>query len=983
MSSTDDDDFPLAAALHELLAVDVEELIATGESPLLDHFTPVTSELLRHWFEADRCDIREANFHAGQRAALINIIYAHEVLHAPRLLDLYNALAPKALLRPGALGVVSNERNDHPKYAAKMATGTGKTWVLNALITWSYLNHVATPSDTRFTKNFLVIAPGLIVYERLLDSFMGKEHDGARDFETSDLYTFRQLFVPDTYRDQLFAFIQSSVTRKDEIGTKVTSGGMVAITNWHLLAGQEDDLFLPEEDDVTAPGADIDAAAAVRSFIPLTPGTAAGNALDGLDRKFLRGGALDSLVELDDLMVFNDEAHHVHSIKKGGEINEVEWQRSLNEIASTKAERFIQVDFSATPYNAIGTGAKTRKEWFPHIVVDFPLADAMKSGLVKAIALDRRKDLASLELDFSAERDDSGSVTGLSNGQRVMLRAGLTKLRILEQQFAGIDPSKHPKMLVMCEDTTVTPHVAQFFAGEGVDDDDVLTIDSKKKAELSPAAWGEVREQLFDIDARPEPSIIVSVLMLREGFDVNNICVVVPLRASAAPILLEQTIGRGLRLMWRGDDRVEEMKSETRDRIRQKLEPENYFDVLFIVEHPAFVQFYEELLAGGLAGEVEGDDSDVETRVTGDLETIGLRDGYEPFDFLIPVVIRDADEELVEPSVDPRSLSPGRHAGIEGGVIWLKDLLGKGDTFISHDAETGTQYGDYRVDGGVMTATGYGDYLSRLTNRIATALSGGVTSSAKKLNDIARFPLMLTYRPHLTGWIDIYIRERLFDTDFDPTVDENWRILLLPDVIDDISSKFATALVETIANADLGGADVLHRAVSDVSSITVRTSASVEVTRCIFQRLPYPVRAGGLEKRFLEWAESDTKIEAFLKVDERKHTMVHRPYLKADGMPAYYSPDFLVRTATDVFVVETKAQGALSDENVRRKKRAALSWVQQINRLHPEQRSDREWNYVLLGQDTVETWHQSGSRCSELLDYARLVPEGPAQPTMF
>ena len=61
----------------------------------------------------------------------------------------------------------------------------------------------------------------------------------------------------------------------------------------------------------------------------------------------------------------------------------------------------------------------------------------------------------------------------------------------------------------------------------------------------------EIKEKLFNIDRYAQPKVIVSVLMLREGFDVNNICVVVPLRASTASILLEQTIGRGLRLMWR------------------------------------------------------------------------------------------------------------------------------------------------------------------------------------------------------------------------------------------------------------------------------------------------------------------------------------------------------------------------------------------------------------------------------------------------
>jgi len=122
----------------------------------------------------------------------------------------------------------------------------------------------------------------------------------------------------------------------------------------------------------------------------------------------------------------------------------------------------------------------------------------------------------------------------LSEGQRVMLRAGLAKLRKLERDFASIDPSRHPKMLVVCEDTTVSPRVAEFLRDQeglryqGDMDDDILLIDSGKKAELGEKDWAPVRERLFNVDRHATPKVIVSVLMLREGFDVNNICVIVP-----------------------------------------------------------------------------------------------------------------------------------------------------------------------------------------------------------------------------------------------------------------------------------------------------------------------------------------------------------------------------------------------------------------------------------------------------------------------
>lgn len=969
-------DFPLAKGLSAVVDPLIPGIVDGSGSKMLDQVTPVTAELLRFWFQQEYCELRELNFHTGQRAAILHIIYAHEVLGTTRLRDLYETVAPEAMLEGGVLGEVTRDRHDYPKYAAKMATGTGKTWVLNALLVWQYLNKLANPQDPRFSSNFLLVAPGLIVYDRLLDSFQGKEQDGERDFATSDIYRQQDLFIPDTYRTQVFTFLQSSVVTKAEIGRKVTGSGMIAITNWHLLAGKEDPDFLGDS-EVQAPGAEIDPKAAIESFFPLTPGTSSGHGLDVLDRRYLRGGPLQALKDLPDLVVFNDEAHHIHEVRKSDEVTDVEWQKSLSEIASTKGCRFIQIDFSATPYNEVGSGRSKGKAYFPHIVVDFDLKSAMRAGLVKSLALDKRKEIAALPLDFKAERDEQKRVTGLSNGQRVMLQAGLKKLQILEEQFADADPDKHPKLLVVCEDTNVTPHVVEYLQSTGLSEDDILRVDSGRKAELGPKDWEPIREKLFDVDRHKQPKVIVSVLMLREGFDVNSICVIVPLRSSQASILLEQTIGRGLRLMWRGDPSIDELKAETRERISKGMEPTNYFDVLFIVEHPAFSEFYDELVNGGLMVET-GDDAD-NTGATGDLEHVDLRPGYQAYDFEIPVILRDADEELRQPSINPLELAPSPYP-----LDLIIKTVGKGDRFVSQDAQTGTQYGDYRVDGGVLTATGYNDYLSRMTTRITEALGRTMTKSQSKYNENAKFPILQAYRPLLTGWLDSYIRHRLFGQEFDPLAEENWRVLLLDDVAHSIAGTFATKLVELQDSQVVASAEVQHRSLSEVTTIPVRGSTAEEVNKCIYPKLPIPSQGGGLERRFIRWADKDSGIEALAKVHEYRHDFLRRPYLKADGMPGQYSPDFLIRTPFTIYVVETKAQSALSDENVQRKQKAALAWCEQINELPEEQRDGRDWAYVLLGETIVNEWHKKNATVTDLLEYARLrKASSPRQERMF
>lgn len=964
-----DDSLALAAALTRRtaqLCIGLEE----GRADIYELVTPATAELLRWWFLEDLCAARSANFHSGQRQAILNTIVAHEVLGAVDLKALYRAVAPDALLTGNRLHEVSLAKHAHPKYCLKMATGTGKTWVLQALIVWQLLNRSAMQEegidDVRFTRQFLIVAPGLIVYDRLLDAFLGRMRFGVRDFSTSDITRYAELFIPESHRDAVFGFVRGNVCSKDEIGLKTTGNGMIAITNWHLLAEADDGEIM---DEVVAPGAAVAPHAVIEALLPLTPGKSAGNSLDVLDRRHARGGVLDYLAGLSELMVFNDEAHHIHEVKREGETTEVEWQRSLTRIAECKGRRFVQVDFSATPYNDLGAGRSRRKVYFPHVVVDFDLKAAMAAGLVKSLVLDRRKEIGALPLEFKAERDEEGNPK-LSEGQLVMLRAGLAKLRKLEADFARLDPERPPKMLVVCEDTTVSPLVVQFLKDEGLADDEVMAIDSGRKAELGEKDWAPIRERLFDVDRHAVPRVIVSVLMLREGFDVNNICVIVPLRSSQAQILLEQTIGRGLRLMWREPDYAD-IKRENRERIRNGQEPASLIDVLSIVEHPAFQSFYDELMTAGVAGATT-EDGDLASS-TGDVVSVGLRDGFEAFDFAIPFILRETDEwvERQAPEMEALpSFSAMNHSE-------LMAMLGKGDVFVSQDLQTSTLFGDYRVNGAVMNVAGYNDFLARLTRRIAQALSHPLP----KGNRIAahlQTPYLQVNTAELTGWLEHYVRNRLFGGAFDPMADENWRLLLLQPVIDHITRVFAVALIESETTQIDGESEVRFRRLSEVTRLPMRESASLPVTKSIYERQAYPLRSGGLEKAFIEWAQADSSIAAFCKLSETRHDFARLRYVKEDGLPAFYSPDFLVREPDAVYLVETKAQGQLSTPNVQRKLKAATAWCERINALDPAMRNGCQWHYVLLGEDAFHDWRKRGAHLAELLRYARVRPMNDA-----
>lgn len=966
-----EDQLALAAALTartNQLCIGLEE----GAADILDLVTPTTADLLRWWFGADMVAARQAlNFHPGQRQAILNAIVAHEVLEAADLQQLYQQVAPDALLAGTRLAEVSQTKHAHPKYCFKMATGTGKTWVLQALLVWQLLNKTAVlesgSDDPRFTRQFLIVAPGLIVYERLLDAFCGKERDGVRDFSSSDVAQYAELFVPDAHRERVFGFVRGNVCNKSEIGLKTTGNGMIAITNWHLLADitEGGEYEIDEEGMLAAPGQISEPSIVIGGLLPLTPGKAVGNSLGVLDRRYARGNVLEFLAGLPDLMVFNDEAHHIHEFKREGETNEVEWQKSLSRIAESKGRRFVQVDFSATPYNDVGAGKNKKKVYFPHIVVDFDLKQAMRLGLVKSLVLDKRKELGALPLEFKAERDADGNAV-LSEGQRIMLRAGLQKLKKLETDFSCIDPGRHPKMLVVCEDTQVSPLVAQFLLDEGLGEEELMLIDSGRKSELGEKEWAPVRERLFNVDGHRMPRVIVSVLMLREGFDVNNICVIVPLRSSKAQILLEQTIGRGLRLMWR-EPEYADIKRDNREALKNGMAPGSLIDVLSIIEHPAFQAFYDDLMREGLVGSV--DETDDVTNGAGDLIGSGLVGDFERYDFAIPFILRETEELIEHELIDVAGIVPftamSQHA--------LREMIGKGDVFTSQDLQSSTLFGDYRVDGSVMNVSGYNDFLARLTRRISQALSNPLPKGNKIAQHMSN-PYLQIHTAQLAQALDDYIHEHLFGEWFEPLQDESWRLLLLVPVVDHIVQKFALALVESEEKPIVGETEVRHRRLSEVSRLMVRETASLETRKCIYERLPYPTRSGGLEKAFIEWAMADSSVEAFCKISEMRHDFARLRYVKEDGLPAFYCPDFLLRTAEAIFLVETKAQEQTMHPNVQRKLKAAVAWCERINGLQADQRSERLWHYVLLGESQFYDWRDKGARLAELLAFCRIRP---------
>ncbi len=925
----------------------------------IEKVTPITQDLLRYWFNPVFCE-RTINFHAGQKQAILNAIYCHEILKTDSILSMYQQ-ASEDLLAPDFFNYIKDDKYNHPKYCVKMATGTGKTFVLNALLIWQYLNakYMENINEVKFSKNFLLVAPGLIVYERLLDAFLGKEkEDRTRDFETSDIKRNVDLFIPERYRQTVFNFVQNNVVKKDEIGRKITGEGLIAITNWHLLSGENED----EEDNIEVSPLE-NPEKTVKELLPITPGLTAGHDLNTIDNRYLNGDEINYLKSLPDICVFNDEAHHIHENKQNGIIQEVEWQKSLNYISENKKRNFIQIDFSATPFDVTGSGQKRTKHYFPHIIVDFDLKEAITKGLVKTIAIDKRKEIATIEnenLDFKAVRDGN-NVIGLSDGQRLMLRAGLEKMRILEEEFTKTDKNKHPKMLIMCEDTKVSPFVCEFLEQEGLAQDDIMRIDSDKQGSVKPDEWLNIKQKLFNIDKTSSPKVIVSVLMLREGFDVSNVCVIVPLRSSQAPILLEQTIGRGLRLMWREHD-YDDIKAENlRKMLIDKQSPQNYLDILSIIEHPAFIQFYDNLESGMI---VEEKDMPKRENILGDIINVELKENYKDYDFYIPRIICDKEEILTLSNINCSNMNK-----FSWTLEQLKQIIKNygSECFYSEEITAKTRFGDYRISQQLFNANSYNEFLSRLLQ--------AVTNNLTKAGGHSSFPVMQINQVSLVKVIDDYIRTKLFNQVFDPYLDDNWRVLMIArtGIIEHIMKEISTSLYEMQNNVSVIDAVVKKEYFSQVETLKMRGNFALDIRKSIYEKTQYPSNKGEFEKEFLLFADKDSEVERLLKINENYHTFAHIRYIRTDGLLSSYYPDFILKIGTNIYFAETKSQKDVNDLNVKQKQISAIDFCKKINELPDENRMHSNWYYSILDDTTFYTMKDKGANTKDLLEYCKIT----------
>jgi len=889
--------------------------------------TQTTYELLSYWFNRD--EEAEERFYDCQRRAIETVIYCHEILRPNTLLELYERLVPEALLRHAPLKE-EVESIPFPKYCLKMATGSGKTWVLAALLVWQYFNAINRERPGQYSYRFLVVAPGREVLNRLLDSFKGKRdpRTDRRDPATSDYQ--RTLFMPEgaRWRDRFHL----EILEPEDVRANTTppEGPFVFLTNWQQFRLSKGKPGLWEQ----YTGEDVE--------------------------EQPRGEVIaDFLSEYPDLVVMNDEAHHVHG-KKTAKNEELVWRRFMSVLHKSLTQRhpkdrglFLQIDYSATPF--YGSGA--RREYFPHIVYDYDLVQAMRDMLVKQLFLEERQSVAGEKLealDFRAVRTEGngkrGKVKALSTGQKLLLEIGRRKLEQLTQEFRERGIERKPVMMVLAEETEVADLVAQHFAtlvdekGQPYDDRQVMRIHTPDRdAHFTEKDLEEARKRLDKIDDDRDPlRVVISVLMLREGFDKTNICVIVVLRATEADLLLEQIVGRGLRQMFPRSRYPEfwDAKVEAVEDLRRNRTPSNSLDFLFIVEHPRFRAFYEELRRQGyLIG--SGDTS--ATCSTGDLLPVDAMPERIPrCEIAWPVLVFEQGKLPDLASIDVSSLPP-----YPGDFEQIRRMLGKIAITDVH-VETGAKAKTWKLDNRYFD---YNFFLRQAARAVATQ---------------GRTALLTGRQAEIAALIDDYVFRYLFGKPIDFTKPENYSVLNFALVFDHVVTQVRRALLQALEGSRYEVRGVWKR-LSDLKRIMVRKSRSVETAKCIYPRQNFSAVGGGFERDFmLEVLNPSPEVRAFAKL-ERKHELII-PYRDEDGIQRRYEVDFLVRTEDAIYLVETKADRDLDKPGVALKARAAQAWCANASSVPPPEdlRQPQRWEYLILSEGLFKE--------NRGLSFAALVP---------
>lgn len=468
--------------------------------------TGITKRLLEFW-NTEHADGREHEFFFCQKEAIETLIWLKEA-HSSKKVGID----------------IPNDGGDFERLCTKMATGTGKTYVMAMTIAWQILNKIAYPQDSRFSKYVFIVAPNLTVKSRL----------SVLDFNKSNNYYEEKKIVP---YDLLSNLRQ----------------GKVRIENWQTLMWDSEET-IQKRRSVDKRGTLSDTA-------------------------YIRDVLGDIANVTTPILVINDEAHHAWRNRseekhKGIDKEEIKkatcWVKGLDRIHKTKGILSC-FDFSATPFTPTGTKGKSsyKEDMFSWIVSDFGLMDAIESGLTKTPRFVVRDDGSVNPKNYKSklyhiydDEDVKSNLTRKAKPEEMLPELVRNAYLLLAHDWSETlkDWKKAkmptPPVMISVVNKKETADRVNYMFEKGM-----ITIPELCKPDKTALIYSdldlskykneELKEKVNTVgqigELGEQIRHVISVAMLSEGWNCQTVTHIIGLRAFSSQLLCEQIVGRGLR----------------------------------------------------------------------------------------------------------------------------------------------------------------------------------------------------------------------------------------------------------------------------------------------------------------------------------------------------------------------------------------------------------------------------------------------------
>ena len=905
------------------LQAKVDEWVQSGYAGVSD----LSRRLLTYWFGGPHPMSDGKGFflwHPHQRRAVETTIYLYEVAGLRRT-EQYAEMAGQQR---------AAQKAPWAKIGLQMATGSGKTKVMSLLMVWALLHWQMGDGDNAlgFGNTQLLLAPNLIVLERLLADFAG----GA-------IFAADPLLPPELRNE----FTLQVVTPDAVPAEWSPSEGYLIVANIQkLFEGAEGKKEAePSEDEFEL---DFDGL----STLPTKLDTGTPRLLDFVQS--VRSPVL----------VFNDEAHHVHdeavhygksaaALKDEDTREGIAWNRVLMGIQK-RQNLSLQIDLSATLFE------ETTRQWFKHTVYDYPLQQAIKEGIVK------QPFMGKIALQYKDGHDEpiplvDDSATNAFDKYTQLIQAGIAEWKKEQAalDFSGI--ARKALLFIVCSSKTEAAQIAQRLeefpdseTGECLFAGKVIEIHIGRKEATNEKEWQKVREDINRVDSSDSPyTAIVSVMMLKEGWDVRNVKVIVPLRPCDSRQLTEQLLGRGLRRMFPPAWTAE---GERRDGGRA--------EGLYVIRHPSF-----ERIIKNIADIIEDEPDDAKrpdpTRVL--VKMVEPEEEREKRDLPISVIVGepyDLDDDWME-KIGRGQMPPLPHKF--GYVQDLKEIEG----IIKHEGAAGA---DMLAEAPLkysVQATGYAS-----VDAVISAYSEAIRAELRMTG---------SYTPAIKGIVKAFLERCTFDLRGIPLsleaaadFDEDTRQIVIDNIRrGPVKQQVIQNVAKIIGQARSGketpdvqvstrhAKDLTEYEASPTQNMMTGPAKSVH-TLCCFD--------SGDELKFAQMLDEADDVASWLWNDQSG--VGFRIQYSFEGRMPYYYPDFLVRlTDGSLYIVESKG-------SIRERDRAKQSRAERYADILRDATGE-DWLYIFLvndgsiGRQDIAWWRQQGRTAfRDLVKYTQNAATG-------